>query len=136
MTAPPVGPTTPRPGYFLLAGSAAEDRLTYADEPLVHANIRAFVDYVATRTIRDVSCSLAGERTFSNNLQSFGGPVLMIAGGHGFGPEMLDTKELFTNAQVTVEYKEEYGHVDHVFSTKHTQEVERPVLAWLMRDVK
>jgi pimeloyl-ACP methyl ester carboxylesterase len=136
MTAPPVGPTTPRPGYFFLAGSAAEDRLTYADEPLVHANIRAFVDYVATRTIRDVSCGLAGEQTFSNNLHAFDGPVLMIAGGHGFGPEMLDTKALLTNAQVTVEYKEEYGHVDHVFSTRHTQEVEHPVLAWLMRDVK
>ncbi|HEV2864014.1 MAG TPA: hypothetical protein VGX48_23660 [Pyrinomonadaceae bacterium] len=136
MTAPPVTPTTPRPGYFFLAGSVAEDKLTYADEPLVHANIRAFVDYVATRTIRDVSCGLAGERTFSDNLASFSGSVLMIAGGHGFGPEMLDTKELLTNANVTVNYVEEYGHVDHVFSTRHMQEVEHPVLAWLLSDVK
>ncbi|HEX6183485.1 MAG TPA: alpha/beta hydrolase [Pyrinomonadaceae bacterium] len=135
MTAPPVGPTTPRPGYFFLAGSVAEDRLFYADEPLVHANIRAFVDYVATRTIRDVSCGLAGERTFTDNLQGFTGPVLMIAAGHGFGPEMLDTKALLTNADVTLEYREEYGHVDHVFSTKHMQEVEHPVLAWLLREV-
>jgi len=136
MTAPPVGPTTPRPGYNFLAGSIAEDRLFYADEPLVHANIRAFVDYVATRTIRDVSCGLAGDRTFTDNLGSFDGPVLIIGGGHGFGPELLETKELLTNAQVTVEYREEYGHVDHVFSTKHMQEVEHPILAWLMRDVK
>jgi len=135
MSAPPVSPTTPRPGYFFLAGSVAEDRLFYADEALVHANISGFVDYVATRTIRDVSCSLAGEMTFSGNLQNFTGPVLMIAGGHGFGPEMLDTKALLTNADVTVEYKEEYGHVDHVFSTKHMQEVEHPILAWLLGDV-
>jgi len=133
MSAPPVGPTTPRPGYYFLAGSVEEDRLFYADEALVHANIAQFVDYVATRTIRDVSCSLAGERTYSNNLQSFGGPVLMIAGGHGFGPEMLDTRALLTNADVTVNFKEDYGHVDHVFSTKHLQEVEHPVLAWLLR---
>jgi pimeloyl-ACP methyl ester carboxylesterase len=135
MSAPPVGPITPRPGYFFLAGSVAEDRFFYADEPLVHANIATFVDYVANRTVRDVSCSLAGDRTFTGNLQSFTGPVLMIAGGHGFGPEMLDTKELLTNADVTVEFKEEYGHVDHVFSTKHMQEVEHPVLSWLLREV-
>lgn len=136
MTAPPVGPVTPRPGYQFLAGSVAEDRFFYADEALVHANIAGFVDYMATRTIRDVSCSLAGDRTFSDNLGSFDGPVLMIAGGHGFGPEMLDTKELLTNAEVTLEYKEDYGHVDHVFSTRHMQEVEHPILAWLLNDVQ
>jgi pimeloyl-ACP methyl ester carboxylesterase len=136
MVSPPVSPTTPRPGYAFLAGSVAEDRFTYADEALVHANIRGFVDYVATRTIRDVSCGLAGETTFSGNLQGFTGSVLMLAGGRGFGPEMLDTKALLTNAKVTVDYKEDYGHVDHVFSTKHMQEVEHPILAWLMRDVR
>jgi pimeloyl-ACP methyl ester carboxylesterase len=136
MSAPPVGPITPRPGYFFLAGSVAEDRFFYADEALVHANIAGFVDYTATRTVRDVSCSLAGDRTFTDNLESFDGPVLMIAGGHGFGPEMLDTKELLTNANVTVNLKEEYGHVDHVFSTRHLQEVEHPVLAWLLHDVQ
>ena len=136
MTAPPVGPVTPRPGYQFLAGSVAEDRFFYADEALVHANIAGFVDYMAIRTIRDVSCSLAGDRTFSDNLENFDGPVLMIAGGRGFGPEMLETKELLTNAEVTVEYKEDYGHVDHVFSTRHMQEVEHPILAWLLQDVK
>jgi pimeloyl-ACP methyl ester carboxylesterase len=135
MSAPPVGPVTPRPGYQFLAGSVAEDRFFYADEALVHANIAGFVDYTATRTVRDVSCSLAGDRTFTDNLGSFDGPVLMIAGGHGFGPEMLDTKELLTDAEVTLEYREEYGHVDHVFSTKHMQEVEHPILAWLLHDV-
>ena len=131
-----LGPTTPRPGYFFLAGSVAADSLTYADEPLVHANIATFVDYVATRTIRDVSCSLAGDRTYTSNLQSFDGPVIMFAGGHGFGPEMLETAGLMTNAKITTNYNADYGHVDHVFSTRHTQEVEHPVLAWLLHDVK
>lgn len=135
MSAPPVGPVTPRPGYQFLAGSVAEDRFFYADEALVHANIAGFVDYTATRTVRDVSCSLAGDRTFTDNLESFDGPVLMIAGGHGFGPEMLDTKELLTNAEVALEYRADYGHVDHVFSTKHMQEVEHPILAWLLHEV-
>jgi pimeloyl-ACP methyl ester carboxylesterase len=136
MSAPPVGPVTPRPGYVFLAGSIAEDRFFYADEALVHANIAGFVDYMAMRTIRDISCGLAGETTFSGNLGSFTGPVLMFAAGLGFGPEMLETKELMTNAEVTVEYNADYGHVDHVFSTRHMQEVEHPILAWLLQEVR
>jgi hypothetical protein len=133
MAAPPLTPTTPRPGYAFLAGSVEEDRFFYADEALVHANIGGFVDYVATRTVRDVSCGLAGERTFSGNLQNFAGPVIMFAGGKGFGPGMLDTAGLLTSAGVTMNYREEYGHVDHVFSRSHLQEVEHPILAWLLR---
>ncbi|MDQ1557666.1 MAG: hypothetical protein QOD32_726 [Pyrinomonadaceae bacterium] len=135
MSAPPLSPTTPRPGYNFLAGSVAEDRFFYASEPLVHANIRGFVDYVATRTIRDVSCGLAGERTFSDNLHNFGGAVILFAGGHGFGTGMTDTAGLMSAAQVTVNYREEYGHVDHVFSTRHLHEVEHPILSWLLHEV-
>jgi pimeloyl-ACP methyl ester carboxylesterase len=133
MAAPPLSPTTPRPGYIFLAGSVEEDRFFFADEPLVHANIRGFVDYVATRTIRDVSCGLAGERAFTDNLHSFGGPVIVFAGGRGFGTGMLDTAALLTSAQVTTNFNDEYGHVDHVFSVNHLQEVEHPVLQWLQR---
>ena len=136
MSAPPVGPITPRPGYFFLAGSVAEDRYFFADEPLVHANINTFVDYVANRTVRDVNCSLAGDRTFTSNLQSFDGPVIIFGGGHGFGPEMLETAGLMTNARITTNFNADYGHVDHVFSTRHMQEVEHPVLAWLLHEVK
>lgn len=131
MSAPPLSPTTPRPGYNFLAGSVAEDRFFFANEALVHANIARFVDYVATRTIRDVSCGLAGERTFSNNLQSFQGRVIIFAGGHGFGTSMTDTANLMTSATVQVNFNEAYGHVDHVFSTNHLHEVEHPVLTWL-----
>lgn len=131
MSAPPLSPTTPRPGYNFLAGSVAEDRFFYANEALVHANIARFVDYVATQTIRDVSCGLAGEQIFSNNLHSFNGAVIMFAGGTGFGTGMTDTANLMTSAKVTLNFKEEYGHVDHVFSNNHVQEVEHPVLKWL-----
>ena len=133
MSAPPLSPTTPRPGYNFLAGSVAEDRFFFADEELVHANIASFVDYVANRTIRDVNCGLAGDRTFSNNLHSFTGPVIIFAGGTGFGTGMTDTANLMTSAEVTIKFKEEYGHVDHVFSTNHLQEVEHTVLKWLKK---
>ena len=136
MAAPPLTPTTPRPGYYFLAGSVAEDRFFFADEALTHANIRGFVDYVATRTIRDLNCGLAGERTFNDNLHNFRGPVLMFTGGHGFGTGMFDTAALLSGASVTMNYREEYGHVDHVFSTRHAHEVEHPILSWLLREVK
>jgi pimeloyl-ACP methyl ester carboxylesterase len=133
MSAPPLSPTTPRPGYRFLAGSVAEDRFFFANEALVHANVAMFVDYVATRTIRDVSCGLAGERAFSDNLHSFTGDVIVFAGGHGFGTGMIDTANLMTSASVTLNFREEYGHVDHVFSNNHVHEVEHPVLKWLKK---
>jgi len=133
MTAPPLSPTTPRPGYQFLAGSVAEDRFFFVNEPLIHANIAGFVDYVANRTVRDVNCGLAGEQTFSNNLQSFNGPVIVFAGGTGFGTGMIDTANLMTSAEVTMNFRADYGHVDHVFSTNHLHEVEHPVLKWLQK---
>jgi pimeloyl-ACP methyl ester carboxylesterase len=131
MSAPPLSPTTPRPGYQFLAGSVAEDRFFFVNEPLIHANIAVFVDYVANRTVRDVNCGLAGEQTFSNNLQSFNGPVIVFAGGTGFGTGMIDTANLMTSAEVTMNFRADYGHVDHVFSTNHLHEVEHAVLKWL-----
>jgi hypothetical protein len=133
MSAPPLSPTTPRPGYNFLAGSGAEDRFFFANEPLVHDNIATFVDYVANRTIRDVNCGMAGERTFSNNLHNFTGSVIVFAGGTGFGTGMVDTADLMTNAKVTLNFREEYGHVDHVFSQNHLHEVEHVVLKWLKK---
>ncbi|MBV9959137.1 MAG: hypothetical protein JO360_11985, partial [Acidobacteria bacterium] len=133
MSAPPLSPTTPRPGYQFLAGSVAEDRFFFVNEPLIHDNIAMFVDYVANRTVRDVNCGLAGERTFSNNLNQFNGSVIVFAGGTGFGTGMIDTANLMTSASVTLNFRAEYGHVDHVFSTNHLQEVEHPVLKWLKK---
>lgn len=133
MSAPPLSPTTPRPGYNFLAGSVAQDRFFFANEPLVHANIATFVDYVANRTVRDVNCGLAGERTFSNNLHHFTGSVIVFAGGNGFGTGMIDTANLMTSAEVTLNFRAEYGHVDHVFSNNHLHEVEHPVLKWLKK---
>lgn len=133
MSAPPVAPLTPRPGYYFLAGSFTEDRFFYANEALVHANVNTFIDYVPIRSIRDVNCGLAGETTFTNNLGSFSGPVIMFAGGHGFGSAMFSTAQLMTSASVTINFKQEYGHVDYMFSNNHLHELEHPILTWLLQ---
>jgi len=133
LSAPPVSPLTPRPGYYQLAGDFLEDRFFYANESLVHANVAGFVDYTTTRSLRDLNCGLAGETTFTNNLGSFTGPVIMFAGGHGFGSAMTDTAQLMSSATITMNSRADYGHVDYMFSTNHLQELEHPIFNWLLQ---
>lgn len=133
LSAPGVTPLSPRPGYYNLAGSFAEDRFFFANEPLVHANLATFFDYTPIRSLRDLNCGLAGETTFTNNLGSFNGPVIMFAGGHGFGSAMFSTAQLMTAAAVTINFEQEYGHVDYMFSENHLQELEHPIMTWLLK---
>jgi pimeloyl-ACP methyl ester carboxylesterase len=132
-SAPPVSPLTPRPNYYYLAGDFTQDRFFYADEALVQGNLATFYDYIPIRTMRDLNCGLAGETTYTNNLGSFNGPVIMFAGGHGFGTAMFSTAQLMTSATVTINFKPDYGHVDYMFSKTHLQELEHPILSWLLQ---
>lgn len=135
MSVPNVSPITPRPNYFFAAGDVQQDRLFFANDDLLRANIAQFVDYVAWRTVRDVSCGLAGDRTFTNNLQNFKGAVYVVAGGHGFGTGMLDTAALMTSASKTINFVDAFGHIDAYFEGSHRQNLDRPILAWLERVV-
>ena len=133
LSAPPLSPLAPRPGYYNLAGSFVEDRFFFANEPLVHNNVAVFNDYTPIKALRDLNCGLAGETTFNNNLGSFSGPVIIFAGGHGFGSAMVDTAQLLSSADVTINFREEYGHVDFMFSTNHLHELEHPIFNWLLQ---
>ena len=133
MSAPPLSPLAPRPGYYNLAGNVIEDRFIYANEPLVHANLGTFFDYTPIRSLRDLNCGLAGETTFTNNLGSFHGPVIMFAGGHGFGSAMFSTAQLMTSANVTINSNQEYGHVDYMFAKDHLHDLEHPIHTWLLQ---
>jgi pimeloyl-ACP methyl ester carboxylesterase len=135
LSAPPVSPLTPRPGFYQLAGSVEEDRFFFANESLVLGNVDGFVDYTAIRTLFDLNNGLAGDRTFTNNLHNFAGPVIMFAPGHGFGPGMIDTAALMTSADITINSREVYGHVDYMFSKNHVKELERPILKWFKKEV-
>ena len=83
--------------------------------------------------MRDLNCGLAGEITFTNNWGSFSGPVIMLAGGRGFGSAMFSTAQLMTSASVKINFKQEYGHVDYIFSNNHLHELEHPILTWLLQ---
>jgi pimeloyl-ACP methyl ester carboxylesterase len=130
-----VSPTTPRPGYFLLSGDGAQDEFDFANDQLIRDNVAQFIDYAALRTIRDVNCSLAGDRTFTSKLNKFHGALFVNAAGHGFGPAMLDTAALMPGAHVTTNYVAEFGHIDHFFAENHQELTEQPLLKWLRRDV-
>jgi pimeloyl-ACP methyl ester carboxylesterase len=134
LSAPPISPLSPRPGFYNLAGSVEQDRFFYANESLAYASIASFIDYTAIHTLLDLSCGLAGDRTFTGNLQNFTGAVIIFGAGHGFGTGMVDTAQLMSSARVTLNFNELYGHVDYVFSKTHLQEVEHPILSWLLQD--
>lgn len=131
VSAPPPSPTTPRPGYFLVAGDAETDAFTFANDAVFRANVLEFVDYVALRTLRDVNCSLAGDRTWTNHLGAFRGEIFVAAGGHGFGQAMLDTLALMPKAHATVSFIEAFGHVDHFFAENRRELTEGPIREWL-----
>ncbi len=131
LSAPPVSPLTPRPGYFNIAGDFVSDQFFFANESLVHGSLAGFNDYTPVRSIRDLNCGLAGDTTFTNNLGAFDGPVIMFVAGHGFGNAMLDTADLMTSADVTINSRADYGHVDYVFSFNHLQELEHQIGKWL-----
>ncbi|HXQ73927.1 MAG TPA: hypothetical protein VN844_25720 [Pyrinomonadaceae bacterium] len=90
-------------------------------------------DYTPIRSIRDLNCGLAGDTTFTNNLGSFNGPVIVFAAGHGFGSAMFSTAQLMTSAAVTINFEQEYGHVDYMFSDNHQHELEHPIYKWLLK---
>jgi pimeloyl-ACP methyl ester carboxylesterase len=135
LSTPNVSPLSPRPGYFQFAGNFVEDKFTFANESLIHPSIAAFNDYTTIKSIADLSCGLAGDTTFTNNLDDFSGPVIMFVAGHGFGSAMFDTAQLMTSADVTINFKEQYGHVDYVLSKKHLQQLEHPIFTWLTQEV-
>ena len=137
LAVPAPGPVSmPVPGYVTLAGSLPEDRFFFASEDRLLENIvGTFNNYAPNVLVRDISCSLAGDATYTGNLGAFTGSVLMIGGGLGFGGFMDDQLDAFTGTsdkQLLLE--PEFGHVDHFMTPFHRRFVERPILKWL-RDV-
>jgi pimeloyl-ACP methyl ester carboxylesterase len=131
MSTPQISPAFPRPDFFNAAGDALQDRLFFADDALIRANVAQFVDYIALRTLRDINCGLAGDGAFTGRLGQFTGAVYISASGHGFGSAMLDTAALLTGATVTTDFIAPFGHVDAYFAVDHRQRLEQPILAWL-----
>ena len=121
------------PGYTLAVGSVAENRFFYSSEERLAMLINQLNHYEPLALVRDYTCALAGERTFSNNLPSVTAPVYAIGGGHGFGAWMGDNIDLLGSTDVTWNYIPRFGHGDHFASPQHRKLLERPLFDWLER---
>ena len=131
------GPVSmPVPNYVQMNGSLAEDRLFFASEERLYANVVSrFNNYTPVVTTRDVSCSLAGVETdYVDNLGAFHGSILAIGGGRGFGPWLDDQLAQFTGTtEKTLLLKPAFGHIDHFMTANHRDFVERPIYDWALR---
>jgi pimeloyl-ACP methyl ester carboxylesterase len=133
LAVPQAGPLWPTHDFVRCAGSVAEDRFFYSTDARVIAHSVLFDDYVDNLSIRDISCSLGGERTFTGNLGAFRAPVYLLGGGLGFLAQEEDMTHILGSADVTRNFILPFGHADHWFSANHRQLLEEDILRWLSR---
>lgn len=129
MTTPQPAPPGYVPGYTLVAGNI--EGLTFSSEERIAILIAQFNSYEPMALIRDYTCALGGERTFTGNLGRFKAPVLAIQAGHGFGLWADDNLELLGSDEITREVDLDFAHGDHYASPDHRQHLEQPIYNWL-----
>jgi len=129
MTTPQPAPPGYVPGYTLVAGSI--EGLRFSSEERVGMLIGQFNAYEPMALIRDYTCALAGERTFTRNLGRFKAPVLAIQAGHGFGLWMNDNLEILGSDEISTEVQIDFAHGDHYASPEHRTFLEQPIYQWL-----
>jgi hypothetical protein len=82
--------------------------------------------------VRDLYRSLAGvETAYTNNLAKFKAPVMIIAGGLGFGSIMGELPAQLGLTSVTMRNQHDFAHVDHLGAPNHLFLLELPVAHWL-----
>ncbi len=121
------------PGYTLVVGNVAEDRFLYSTDERLAMLILQLNHYEPMALIRDYTCALGGERTFSGNLPQFTAPVYAISGGQSFGAWMRDNLDLLGSTDLTWNFVPQFGHADHIASPDHRRLLEQPLLRWLRR---
>jgi hypothetical protein len=118
--------------FVRFAGDPIAATLEYSDLPRV-LRFGDFVgNYAPIAFIRDTHCSLGGVDTqFTDNLYQFRGDVLVYAAGRGFNGMMLDTATLLTHADVTIEYRADFGESDFYAHVDWEQVALEPLIDWL-----
>ncbi len=133
LAVPQAGPLWPTANFIRCAGDVGSDRFFYSDDDRVIVFSSLFNDYSDTRTIRDISCSLGGERTFTSHLGSFTRPVYLMGGGVAFAEQNHDLTHILGSHDVTFNEIEPFGHADHWFTPRHRQVLENDLDRWLNR---
>ena len=131
MTTPQPAPPGYVPGYTLVAGSI--EGLSFSSEERIGMLIGQFNAYEPVALIRDYTCALGGERTFTGNLGSFTAPVYTVRAGHGFGAWMDDNLDLLGSDDITTNYVADFAHGDHYASPDSKKILLQPLFAWLLQ---
>jgi pimeloyl-ACP methyl ester carboxylesterase len=118
--------------FIRIVGDPFTTTLAYADLDRLLEMGPLIGTYAPVSFIRDSHCAMGGlDSSFSDNLDAFDGDVLVYAEGHGFGQMMLDTANLMTSADVSVEYHPELGESDPYFHRQWVEVIVDPLVAWL-----
>jgi pimeloyl-ACP methyl ester carboxylesterase len=131
-TPSPGPPYSPFPaGLVLVTTSVSENRLLVASENLTASQILNANFFIPTAEVIDATCALGGERTFSNNLGAFTGPVLAFEAELGLGKEMQSTLGLLGSRNIQVHFDPGFGHADLFYHPDHATRLEGTILQWL-----
>lgn len=118
--------------FIRLIGDLNAGTFTYADINRLLLLGPLIGNYAPVRFLRDSHCAMAGiDNQWSNHLSKFRGDVLVYAEGHGFNQMMIDTANLMTRANVTIDYHAEFGESDRYYSTTWVANAVTPLVTWL-----
>jgi pimeloyl-ACP methyl ester carboxylesterase len=118
--------------FIRFVGDPFTATLTYSNLDRVMEFGPLIGTYAPVPFIRDSHCAMGGlDDSYSDNLSAFRGDVLVYAEGRGFGQMMLDTANLMTRADVTVNYNPEFAESDPYFHKRWVKVAVNPLLKWL-----
>ncbi len=133
LTSSAPNPSSFRSGFTIVTGSPLENELNFADLGYLEVfGIQQTINYSATKTVRDIQCSIAGlDSTWTDNLSAFQGKIFVHEAGQGFGRINSDTAALATQAELTTLTFQQFGHIDAFFSEDRKGLLDKPLLKWL-----
>ena len=128
----PVAPAYVPTGFWPVQANFPANQFAFATDVRVAKQTLAGPDLEANAVLRDMRCSLAGDRSFTSHLGQSHLPLLVFeAGTGGFGAFMQDNIALFESSDVETHVNTAYAHADHYVSADHQAQLEAPLFAWL-----
>lgn len=134
ITMPHNPPDGEAPNYTY-AGGDMVNGLYFMDKDLLLPFAMQMNDYEPIAVFRDYMCGLAGERTFTDRLHMFRGPILSMQAGLGFGAYAEYNLELFGTNDITRYIQPEFGHADFGVAKDYVNVVCLPVWNWINEKV-
>ncbi|AJQ93784.1 hypothetical protein [Gynuella sunshinyii] len=124
------------PTYRFAAPTATLDDYQYMKADMFFKDSEYFGTLVSNNHFANLNCSIAGDRTFTHDLNKFTGDVLFLGGGESQAPLEIDTASLFeqANVQVIVDPADGGEADNYLVDYSLRQEVlDQPLINWLQQ---